>query len=74
MIKRPPHEDGDDDFSDTPFTPKENKRFRRMLRDEERARWFWSTVRIWVGWFTAVIIGVGLAAGYLRDALRGLVK
>jgi hypothetical protein len=73
-FKRQSHEDGDDNFSDAAFSPEENKRFRRMLRDEERARWFWSTVRIWVGYFTAAIIGIGIAAGYLRDALKGLVR
>lgn len=73
IAKRQPHDDGDE-FSDAPFTPEENKRFRRLLRDEERAHWFWSTVRIWVGYFTAAIIGIGIAAGYLRDALKGIVK
>lgn len=72
-LRRQPPDDGDE-FSDAPFTPDENRRFRRLLRDEDRAQWFWSTTRIWIGYFTAAIIGIGLAAGYLKDALKGLVK
>lgn len=71
--RQPPADEGEE-FSDAPFTPDENRRFRRLLRDEDRARWFWSTVRIWVGYFTAAIVGIGLAAGYVKDALKGIIK
>lgn len=72
----PPRQPSDyeEEFSDDPLEPDENRRLRRLLRDEDRAQWFWSTTRIWIGYFTAAIIGIGLAAGYLKDALKGIVK
>ncbi len=72
----PPRDGCEDDheFSDEPLKPEENRRMRRLLRDEDRARWFWSTTRIWLGYITAAIIGIGLAASYLKDALKGIVK
>lgn len=42
------------DISGEPLTPAENKKLRRMIRDEERMIWLWATIRVWLGWGTAV--------------------
>jgi hypothetical protein len=70
--RQPP--DYEEEFEDKPMSPDENRRLRRLLRDEDRARWFWSTTRIWVGYITAAIVGIGLSASYLKDALKGIVR
>lgn len=64
----------DEEFSDKPLSPNENQRMRRMLRDEERARWLWRTLRIWTGYITVAIIGVGGAAAILKNFLKDIVR
>lgn len=66
--------DYEEEFSDAPLLPDENRRMRRLLRDEERARWFWRTLRIWSGYITAAIIGIGGAAAILKEFLKGLPR
>lgn len=45
-----------DEFSGEPLSPIENKKARKIIRDQERMDWLWATCRIWVGWGAA---GVG---------------
>lgn len=66
--------DDDEEFSDAPLTPDETRRMRRMLRDEEFARRFWRTVRIWTGYITGAIIAIWTASTMLQQWLKGLVK
>jgi hypothetical protein len=68
------HDHHDFEFDDKPLTPDENRRFRRMARDDDRVRYLWTTLRLFVGYVTAAIIGIGLATGYLKDLLKGLAR
>lgn len=47
-----------DDVADGEFSELERKRLRRLLRDEDRAQYLWRTLRIWVGWGSAVLTGI----------------
>lgn len=71
---RQPPEDDDDEFSGEPLTPSDNRRFRRMVRDEDRVGYLWTTIRLAITYVTAAIIAIGIATGYLKDFLKGLVK
>lgn len=42
-----------DDFPDGELSEHEIKRLRRLLRDDDRARWMWASFRIWLGWAIA---------------------
>lgn len=66
--------DYEEEFEDTPLTPDENRRMRRLLRDEDRARWFWRTVRIWLGWIAGGLVSAAVIASALKDGLKGLAK
>lgn len=54
--KRHLPEDYDDDEA-RPLTAEERRVLRRMIEDDARVRWFWSSFRIWVGWISAAIVG-----------------
>lgn len=55
---------------DEPLRPEEIWRVREMLRSEERAVWFWATVKVWATWIAAVVLG--LTMGW--DALKKIVQ
>jgi len=42
-----------DDFDRSPLSDQEVAKLRRILRDDDRARWFWASARIWLGWIIA---------------------
>lgn len=64
----------EDEFSGRPLDADENRQFRRMARDDDRVRYLWTTVRLAIAYVTAAIIGIGIATGYVKDFLKGLVK
>lgn len=41
-----------------PLTENELQALRRIIRDEDRARWFWREARRWGGYGAALIMGV----------------
>lgn len=64
------HASRDRVFSKEPLTPDENERLRRMLEADDRARWFWSTIRTWVIWMG----GVSLALVAMKDTIAGIIR
>jgi len=62
-----------DDVSGGAFTPDERKRIRRLIRADDRARWFWSTVRIWVLWLGGVAVALAATKAWIVDVLKGLL-
>lgn len=51
---------GDDHFSDEPLKPWEIKEVRKILRDEARVKWLWSTIRLWCYYISAAVAGLFL--------------
>jgi hypothetical protein len=43
----------DDDDDSRPLTPAERRKFRDLMRREERVAWFWSSARVWAAWAAA---------------------
>lgn len=41
-----------------PLSAEELRHLRRIMRTDERARWFWATVRTFALWLTAVSVAV----------------
>lgn len=41
------------DFDHGPLSEQELLRIRRLLQSDDRARWFWASFRIWLGWLIA---------------------
>jgi len=46
------------DVSGAPLTREERKQLRQMLKDDDRARWLWATVRIWGAYIGGILIGI----------------
>lgn len=65
--EKPPTEQ----FSSAPMTSDENRRLRQLLRDDDRAHWFWTTVRTWIMWFGGIAIALLALKDTLRSFLRG---
>lgn len=63
--------DEPDNDDDRPFTPSERKALRKILIQEERAKWFWSTARVWVSWGAATIGTLYACRDYIKGAIRG---
>ena len=47
-----------DEFSGEPLTELENKKARKIIRDQERMDWLWATFRIWGSWGAAGITAI----------------
>jgi hypothetical protein len=53
-----------------PLSESEIQQLRGLLKSEDRAVWFWATLKVWSTWLAAVILGVTLG----WDALKKLVQ
>lgn len=51
------------------FTDDEAEKLRELLRQDDRAKWFWSSMRTWFLWFAA--LGSALHWGW--QALQDIV-
>lgn len=56
---------------DRPFTPAERKAIRDLLIQEERAKWLWSTLRIWGSYLVAAISILYAVKDHIKNALKG---
>jgi hypothetical protein len=47
----------EDDIDGDEFSELERKALRRIMLNQKRMEWLWASLRIWVGWISAAIIG-----------------
>lgn len=53
-----------EEYSGDPLTPLENRKMRRLLEQDDRAHWFWSSSRIWLTTLaTAITAAIVIANG-----------
>lgn len=50
--------DKDDDISDAELTPRERRNLRKLMRDEDRADWLKSAIKVWLYTLTGLAAGV----------------
>lgn len=58
---------GNGDDSAEPLSSEEIKRLRRMIRADDRARWFWVSARSFALWLTAVTVAVAAVKNTIID-------
>lgn len=63
-----------DEYPDTPLSPLENQKMRRMLEEDDRAHWFWSASRIWIGTVAATITAAIVIANGGLDIFKKLFR
>lgn len=56
-----------------PLTAAECKDVRAMLDDQARAKWLWSSIRVWSMWVSGAIIGAYALAEALEKIIRRMV-
>ena len=61
-----------DDFSGEPLTGIENKKLRKIIRDQERVDWLWASCRIWVGWIAAALAALFAAKEHIIKAVKAM--
>lgn len=61
-----------DEFSGDALTPTENKKTRKIIRDQERMDWMWAIGRIWVVYIAAVITSFFAAKEYLLKVFKAI--
>lgn len=61
-----------DEFDPAPLTELENKKIRKIIRDQERMEWFWASARIWIGWLAAGGAAMYAARDYINKVLKAL--
>ena len=61
---------GDDDVP--PLSDEEIVQLRGLLKSDDRAIWFWSTVKVWATWIAAVVVGLSLGWDALKKLLQAL--
>lgn len=59
---------------DRNLTRKEVEKLRDIIGRDEKAAWFWSTVRVWAMWVTAVLVAGSLMIDFLKQAVKALGK
>lgn len=47
----------DDDDDARQFTPAERRLLRKLIENDERVAWMWSSLRVWASWISAFVIG-----------------
>lgn len=62
-----------DEYPDDPLTEIERKKVRRMMESDDRAHWFWTNSRVWLGWVSGAIITAIVIANGGLDVIKKLV-
>lgn len=55
---------------DRQLTPDERRRLRKMLEDDSRARWLYTSIRVWLGYIAGAII----AAAAVQQAVSHWIE
>ena len=55
-----------------PFTVAERRILRALIQEDKRAKWFWSSARIWITYGAAVIAALWAAKEQIQGAVRGV--
>jgi hypothetical protein len=40
------------------LTPDEIEYIRELIESDKRARWFWTSIRIWLGWLSGTLVAL----------------
>lgn len=59
------------DYAVDELSPNERQELRRLLEQERRMRWLWSTIRIWLGWISGAVVGGYAVYQAVKDAASG---
>jgi len=66
--------DSEDRFNSDPLQPWEIRAIRKMLRDEERVKWFWSSLRLWFYYIGAAVAGVYAFQDQMSKMIDSMAK
>jgi len=58
------------DLPEGPLSDRELKSLRRIIRDDDRARWFWRSMRIWATYISAAIAGLYASWEVIARAIK----
>ena len=61
-----------EDFDRGPLSELENRKIRKILRDQERMEWFWASARIWIGWIAAGVASIYAAKDWINKLLKAV--
>jgi hypothetical protein len=62
------------DLPTGPLSENELKILRRIIRDDDNTRFFWRTVRLWVGWIGGVIGTIWIGWETISKAAHALFR
>lgn len=62
-----------DERQEPPLSDEELKAMREMIKQDERARWVWSSIRLWSMWLAATVGGLTLTYDTIIRAIRSAV-
>ena len=62
------------DAVEPPFSNEERKALRLIIRNDDRARWFWSTARIFVTYAAATVTFFAAFWSSIVSAVKKLVE
>ena len=54
------------------LTNEEKRAIRTILKNEDRVKWFWGSVRVWALWIGAVVGGFTIGSEALKRFVRFL--
>jgi hypothetical protein len=63
-----------EDFDNRPLTEVENKKIRKIIRDQERMEWLWASARIWIGWVLAGVASIYAAKDWINKILKAIFQ
>lgn len=56
------------------LTEEEVKQIREILQNEQRAKWLWSSIRVWSIWIAGVITAISITWGTFVEIIRSVVQ
>ncbi len=62
------------DEREPPLTEQERRDLRRMLEQDRRASWAWSTIRVWSTWIVAIVAALTVGWDFLRRLAKAAVE
>jgi len=60
-------------FSGRDFEDIERRKIRRLLHNQERMEWLWTTLRVWLGWAAATATFLYMMGEHLIRGIKAVI-
>ncbi len=64
----------DEEGKEKPLNDEERRQIREIIESDQRAKWLWSSIRVWSLWIAALITGLSMTWDTIVAVIKAAVS